>query len=190
MDNIKNLILNSLKYYDINNEKYLNFFNKVAYYRILEGIHDLDQNKIIFYDKNKVEFYRTRYEMLGYYYKDIKLWVWGWVMGRKKSEIIISRKLLNYGLDLGKEFDFLKMELITSKFRLISDFQLDIHISIASYISKNPLIFKLVKPTTIHEEYTEYLDDDPTIEIYKYIPQDVKSGEEIFYLYLLDEYKQ
>ena len=145
MDNIKNLILNSLKYYDINNEKYLDFFNKVAYYRILEGNNDMDQHTIIFYDKNKVEFYRTRYEMLGCYYKDIKLWVWGWMLGRKKSEIIISRKLLNYGLDLGNEFDFLKMELITSKFRLISDFQLDIHVSIASYISKNPLIFKLVK---------------------------------------------
>ncbi len=190
MDNIKNLILNSLKYYDVNNEKYLNFFNKVAYYRILEGVNDLDHHQIIFYDKNKAEFYRTKYEILGCYHKDIKLWIWGWILGSKKSEIIISRKLLNYGLDLEKEFNFLKMELITSKFRLISDFQLDIHISIASYISKNPLIFKLVTSTDIHDKYTEYLVNDPTTEIHKYVSQDISSKEEIFYLYLLDEYKE
>lgn len=184
MDKTKSLILNSLKYWDTNNEKYTNFFNKAVYYRILEGSADLDQNKIVFYDKNKVEFYTSRYEILGGYFKDIKLWVWGWVMGNKKNEIIIAKKLLNYGLDLGTEFNFLKSELITSRFRLTSEFQLDIHVAVASYISKNPLIFKLI---TTANEY-EYFEDDTPITIHE-LSRDMNNVKEIYYLYLLDEYK-
>lgn len=186
MDKIKDLTLNALKYYDTNNEKYSKFFDKVKYYRMLLAAesNELDHNVIIFYDKDKIEFFRSRFEMLGHYNGTIKMWAWGWTISDKKNEIIMAKKLLNYALDLGKEFSFLKSELVTSRFRISSEIQLDIHASIASYISKNPLIFKLLSP----DISMTYLTDDQSVEIYE-LRHRPDNNSNINYLYLLDEYK-
>jgi len=185
MDKIKDLTLNALKYYDTNNEKYSRLFDKIKYYRIFHTTEhtELDHNVIRFYDKDKKEIFRSRYEMLGYYNATVKMWAWGWIINDKKNEIVLAKKLLNYALDLGKEFSFLKSELVTSRFRISSEIQLDIHASIASYISKNPLIFKLLSTSTP----AGHLEDDPSIEIYEL--QKLTNNSDINYLYLLDDYK-
>jgi hypothetical protein len=187
MDKNKDLILNSLKYYDINNEKYANLFTRAKYYNLIRPSNDLEYNIIIFYDKNKKEFFKSRYELVGCYYIDISVWAWSWILPTSnKNEYEIAKKLLNYGLDLGNEFKFLKLELINSRFRISSEIQLDIHISLASYISKMPLIFKLPNPPISSVQIENSSSGDN--EIFE-IGRDNKDWEEIYYLYLLDEFK-
>lgn len=184
MNKSTDLILNALKYYDMNTEKYSKLLNKIKYYSliIMPVDNELDYNTIIFYDKNKKEFYRSRYELLGYYNAKLKMWAWGWVINDKKNEIVFGKKLLNYALDLSNEFGFLKSELVTSRSRVSSEIQVDIHVSIASYITKNPMIFILILPIVS----TEYTDDNT--EIYK-IQRDFNNTSEMHYLYLIDEYR-
>lgn len=194
--NKKDLILNSLKYYDTNNEKYEKFFDRVRYYRLEKSSNELEHNRIIFYDKDRLEFYSSKYEILGCYFREIQLWVWGWLMGNKKNEIVVSKKLLNYGLDLGTEFDFLKAELITSRFRILTETLLDIHVSVASYISKNPLVFQFAheaKSVVVNmngylvDEMNNY--DQNVIRIYEVHRNSTTDMPELFFLYLLDDYK-
>ena len=60
-----------------------------------------------------------------------------------KNTNYVSRKILEYGLDIDyKDISFLKTELITSKFRITDNIQLELHLALASYLSKNPVIFK------------------------------------------------
>lgn len=191
--NKKDLILNSLKYYDTNNDKYEKFFEKIEYYQLIKSTNELEHNKIVFYDKNRLEFHRSKYEILGCYFRDMQLWVWGWIMGKSKNEIVVAKKLLNYGLDLGSEFDFLKSELITSRFRILTETLLDIHVSVASYISKNPLIFKFASEAksiivddegNIVDSNSDVLNKRRIFELHRNSTNDMP---ELFFLYLLDD---
>jgi len=177
--NKNDLILNALKYYDTNREKYSKFFDKIKYYSIVlvPAENELEYNYIIFYDKHKNEFFRSRYEILGYYNAKLKMWAWGWVINFKKNEIVFGKKLINYALDLGNEFGYLKSELITSRSRVVSETQVDIRVSLASYITKNNLIFKLILYAPEHEDNIIQLHNDFT------------NTSEAHYLYLLDDYK-
>jgi len=142
MDNIS-LVTNALEYYDKNIEIYNNLFKDVVYTKNTppESIngHDI----IMFYDKNKKEIFRSRYEILGLHTITSNIWTWGWaVPNLKKNQTNISRKIWMYGSVLDPEISFLKSELITSRFQINSTIQTDIHVGIASYLSKNPLIYK------------------------------------------------
>ena len=59
---------------------------------------------------------------------------------------MISRKLLNYALDIdlkqSDQFKFIKTELITSRSKITSQLQLDIYLSLISYLSKKKFIYK------------------------------------------------
>ncbi len=64
-----------------------------------------------------------------------------------KNKSMISRSILNYGLDLeSSESLFLKAELITSRFKISDHTQLDIHSAISYYISRVASIYKVFVP--------------------------------------------
>lgn len=178
-DKTKELIIQSLNYYDSNNEKYSKLYDKFKYYSIITSENDTDHNIIIFYDKNNEIIFKSRYEILGMYNASSSLWIWGWSMpSLQKNELYLSRKILNYGFDLLlKESHFLKSELITSRFRISDTIQLTIHTSIASYISKNPMIFKLI----FDPEISAKTEKSP----YKVLKQLGKNSI-AWFLYLLD----
>lgn len=145
-----NIIKDALEFYDNNNEKYENIKKKIKYIRIIpsQELHeDIIGTKLSFYDKNKNELFASRIEFLGNYYNKINVWVWGWsipILDKSLSTII--RKVFLYGTDIDitpYNFDniLLKNELITSRFRIIDEVQLEIHCAIASYLSKKPFIF-------------------------------------------------
>lgn len=183
MDKTKDLVLNALKYYDTNNEKYLKIFSRVKYYSLIMTPSDIEHNKIILYDQEKKEIFRSRYEVLGIYYLHFKLWVWGWsISSLRKNEILLSKKVLNYGIDLERDFSFLKSELITSRFRISDEMQLDIHVAIASYIAKNPMICKIPYPPI--DGGVSF--DDPNTKIYE-IYENETDDTIVNFIYLLDE---
>jgi hypothetical protein len=167
------LVRDSLEYYDKNTEKYKNILNKITYVKFKESINDHEHNYIYLYDEDKKELFNSRYEYIGLYEPSprgfgqtsepsprgfgqtsepsntqhyLSIWTWGWAVPNfNKKNTTIIRKLLMYGTELDPLQNFLKSELITSRFKINNLIQLDIHAAIASYLSKKPIIFKMKK---------------------------------------------
>jgi len=183
MNKTRDLIINSLEYYDKNYEKYSDIISKIKYYSYLYSDSDLDHNKIIFYDKNKEEIFRSRFEIIGIYNNYSNTWAWAWSISfLNKNTVYTSRKILNYGLDIvpSIENQFLKTELITSRFRVSHPTQLDLHVSIASYLSKVPMIFKIPAHPVMATKYE--IGDIIKIDksVYKY------PNYQLYYFFILD----
>jgi hypothetical protein len=176
MDSIT-LIKTSLEYYDSNIDKYDHIYKNIVYYKYIIYEGDIDNNVIVFYDKDKVECFKSRYEILGIFNTSNNVWIWSWANPNvEKKNTNIVRKLWTYGVTLDKSDFFLKTELITSRFKISNIFQLDIHIGIASYISKCPIIYKLNVNAENESDIVE-LDDFNKV---------MKNGKTIYYLILLD----
>lgn len=184
---IKELVTRSLNFLDTNKEKYANLYSMIEYYKIDISNSDIEHNNIIFYDLNKNEIYRSRYEILGSYNSLTKTWIWSWSNPANSKKVTnIARSILNYGLniDIDARNRILKSELITSRFKVSNFNQLDIHISIGAYLSKNPIIYNLVM------RYDN--KDNPTVDITKKI--DIYDTLDVHYVYqsliLLDNYEK
>jgi len=143
MDNYNSLIPNALLTYDMNNKKYSNFFNKCKYVNFTPRDDPNRQRIVTFFDSNKEKILASKYEILGVENISTETWIWAWAYPNyNKSETTISRQLLNYGFDIYTTEDiYLKSELITSRFRISNPIQIDIHVAIASYLTKHPIIF-------------------------------------------------
>lgn len=177
MDNVS-LVTTALKYYDQNNELHKDTLKRGNYIKFMSGESDLEHKIIIFYDKDKKEFFRSRYEVIGVYNSESNTWTWSWSIPTfKKNNTNIARKLWNYGALLDPSVKYLKTELITSRFRVANPVQLDIHIGIAAYLSKNPLVYK-------HSivGYSKY-----DIEGFTDITEsELEESKTIYYMFLLD----
>jgi len=176
MSNTIALVTDALAYYDQSNEKYQNSFKNVKYTKTFRSNNDLEHNVIVMYNDKKEEILRSRYEIIGLFNSDSKIWTWAWAIPKfSKNNTHIIRKILNYGTELDPENMFLKMELITSRFRIADPIQLDIHVSIASYLSKKPLIYN-------HYTHMEY-----KLDVDNYY--DIKTESDhftIYYMFLID----
>jgi len=179
MNKTKEIIVNSLKYYDLNCEKYSKIYKRARYYSYKKGEHELDHDIISLYDKNKNKYFSSRYEILGIYTAKSHTWAWSWSIPTvKNNAIVLAKKILNYGLDIVEiESTFLKSELITSRFEITDYIQLEIHAAIASYISKNSMIFNIIYDTS------KEIDDENIFEISKEITENCV----VWYIYLLDK---
>lgn len=146
----ENIIIQSaLIYHDQNNSKYQSLFDRVKRVKTKKNIKDMSKSKIYFYDENNKLFMKGNFEFIGNYYNKYKLWIWSWAIPVfEKNKTLLSRKILNYGLDIDlnekPSINFsIKSDLTTSRFR-INKLQLDIHIALISYISKEPIIYKSI----------------------------------------------
>lgn len=161
MSKFKDLVVNSLENYDINVQKYHKLISKIKYYKGISSEKDMEHNIIVFYDKDKHELFRSGYQILGQYHNYSNIWMWAWAMPTlTKNSTYLSKKILNYGLDIDpNDALLLKTELTTSRFKITNDIQLDIHIAISSYISKIPFIINIysrpLTESTTSEDNTE-----------------------------------
>src|ERR1700744_639366 len=122
------LVSDSLEYYDLNSEKYNNLFKNVKYVKFSDASNDMEHNMIFLYDDHKNEILKSRYEIIGLFNNTTSTWTWAWsIASFRKNTTFIARKILNYGTELDPDSKFLKTELITSRFQIASDIQLDIH---------------------------------------------------------------
>jgi hypothetical protein len=176
-ESVSNLVRNSLIYYDTNYEKYSKKILKYKYISVDPNLkNNYERDKLNFYDKDKNLIFTSEYEHLGIFDTGSHIWTWAWATPfLRKNNITLSRKILNYGFDLESEENvFLKTELITSRFIISDNAQLDIHVAIASYISKKPTIFKLIISTKEKDK------------IYYKIKKYPKEGDIIYYIYILN----
>jgi hypothetical protein len=177
------LVRDSLEYYDKNLQIYKTKLEQVSYVKIEQSKTDHEHNIIHCYDSDKKLLFKSRYEYIGMHEPEMRLWSWAWSLPfLKKKHTNIIRKILNYGTELEPVAHFLKSELITSRFRINHEIQLDIHAALASYLSKKPVIFKYKI-----FNYINIVDDDLTDVIH---PDYSKNGTEKEYvshfLFLLD----
>ena len=146
-NNLNTLIPLALEYYDNNNHEYFEFKNKIVKTETINNDKDMEKSKIIFYDKNEKRLLESEYEIAGIFYKKYNTWVWGWALPNiNKNLIMISRKLLNYALDIDlkqtDQFKYIKTELITSRSKITNKLQLEIYLRLISYLSKKKFIYK------------------------------------------------
>ena len=176
----KELVVNALKYHDKNNEIYAKTFKNIKFFSNKISEHDLEHSVITFYDKNKIKLFESRYEIIGMYNPIADTWIWGWAIPTlRKNQTGLIKKVLNYGMDLDIDNISLKSELITSRFKIINETQLDIHIAIASYISKNKAVIGMIDDN-VEQIKHENIDLTP-------IPTSISDNTiSIHYLYLLD----
>lgn len=158
------LVRKALEYNDKNKEKYTKFISKIKFIKFENNNIETKPSYIIFYDRDNKELLKSRYEIFGSFDNRTKIWIWGWAQANiMKSTIKISRQILNYGLNIDYENNnFLKTEIVTSRFRINNSIQLEIHIAVAAYISKNPLIFNFYEYDNIYDKendiYRKYFD--------------------------------
>lgn len=150
---INEIIVNALEYYDVNRYKRIQLTNNIKYYSIK---YNDKPPTIQFYDNNQTMIYKSTFGSIGIYDNLSNIWIWAWsVPNFDESDIKISKKLLLYGLSIPRNvrnlFE-LKSELITSRFKITNDIQLETHISLAAYLSKKEFILGL--PAHAKENYT------------------------------------
>jgi hypothetical protein len=136
--NIISLVDQALTYYDIKSIEY----NK---YIQCDNISvNREDNTIKFVTVDQTMF---KYDILGIFDNTTNIWMWGWMVPEYyTNEVTIVKKLLNYGLkidrtDLSANKLYLKTQLVNSRFLLEDQFQLDIHIALASYLVKDNIKF-------------------------------------------------
>jgi len=184
MSKPKEIIKNALEYYDKNNNKYRDMILRCKYYSLEFYDSDMKRQKIIFYDKYKEKIFESDYEQIGLYNHISKTWTWAWsIPTLPKNEVYLSRRSLTYGLDIipDKSTIFLKTELVTSRFRVLDKVQLDMHVSLASYLAKIPFIFKLYvfpKQHELEEGIFTIIDEEKL--------EDTEDIYQIYYLFILD----
>jgi len=167
-----NLIANALEYYDLHNQKYEKLLNNAVRLEVDTKLGDLNSPQITLFDKNDKELLTAEYQYIGMYYKLFDIWVWAWGHSLyDKNATKLSRKILEYGLDLRPNNilnGILRAQLITSRFKIQKKAQLDIHLALAGYLTKQPIIYK----------YKNVLDNknpnNYTIECYSLINIKVK----------------
>lgn len=143
MDDVSYIIKDALRYYDTNKEIFDKISKKFDNFELIKT-HRSEYATIKFYDNKQRLLKEYKYQTISYYSPSIKLWKWAWSHPElKKSDTILSRKLLNYALDLDYSSRnlFLKSQLTTSRFNIESDIQIDIHLALFSYLTKQKNIY-------------------------------------------------
>jgi hypothetical protein len=152
------IVKTALEYYDKNNERFEKIFQKIKFIKLFKNDADIEHTIYEFYDKDKKKLFKSRIEFAGKYIPKSKIWLWAWATPLFiKNTTYLSRKILNYGLDIiPTENLSLKTELITSRSYISDKIQLDIHVAISSYLTKIPSILKLNLPAEIPEDMQFY----------------------------------
>jgi hypothetical protein len=155
MDNISlvQLIQSSLKYYDDQNIKYIQYIktNSISFEP------DLNTGFIKLNDR---EF---DYEILGYFDNQNNVWIWGWVLSDLSYERTrLCKELLNYGLKLepssnSLEHYIIKSLLLNSRILLEEYVQLETYLAIVSYIIKDKILFIYPRKRYLDDKNISYV---------------------------------
>jgi len=156
--NLDEIIKNSFQSYDTMLKKYKKYIDT----------HDIKTNrytqKIIFNNEDEFTF-----ELAGMFDSDTQIWMWAWMIPEfLYKETVLVRKLLNYGLKIEPMKDmmmsgnnergntdqmlYLKTQLVNSRFVLDNKFQLELHLSIATYLVKDNIKFIYPREKIIDEK--------------------------------------
>ena len=134
---------------------------KTCNYKIEPSEADTKRSKIFFYDKKTNDLIlQTDFEILGGYYLKYKIWIWSWALLHLKNNLtILSRELLNYSFSAKEPYNVDKYlsRFITSKSIIGDKTQFDINIALASFIIRQPYIYKIHYGNSLQNIHYEYI---------------------------------
>lgn len=171
--NEENMVSLSLKYYDKQREKHRQYYSDEYRLVLNHDGTDVDFPTFDFFDKGNKSVLHGVYNILGFYFKEERMWCWGWGLSSPvKSSVYLSRKILNYGLDsivdFGKENRnkfFLNIstrtDLLSSRIDIEHPIQLEQYLAIGQYVTKCDMVYKL-------DDYPEYGSNVSAYLILKY----------------------
>lgn len=163
---IRQIIPIALKYYDAEDD-----ITKIIH----NSTYSIDQNSYIISgyanntDAEQKLLFTANYEIIGLFDSLNYNWQWAWASAQYDIELTkTSRNILNYGLDLSiTEFTGLKLQLITSKFKIVDLVQIDIFISLFAYLCKNRYIIHTSKYNSNKTQYIKWYIALKNIQIMK-----------------------
>jgi len=165
----KNLIQTSLIRYDKNMERYGKLLSKVAFYKLRSKNY---VRYISFYDAKKKKLLSTKFQTLGLYDPKTNVWIWAWsVASLKKHTVVLSRKLLNYALNIDSDEDaahtFLKQQILTSRIIIGNKLQFDIHMAVSLYITKQACVIAVKPNNKLNVFFKIQGDEDNDVNVFQ-----------------------
>lgn len=100
-----NIVTQALAYHDNSKHKYKKFYKSDYKFDFVRSTNNIDVPICYFLKDNKI-IAKGNNNILGIYLKNENLWVWGWsimlydINNSFKNRTYVSRKILNYGLDI------------------------------------------------------------------------------------------
>lgn len=119
---------------------------------------DMEPSIIHWKDKNGKTIIKAKYEILGIEITDNnkKLWVWSWAHPLlDKNKTYLSRKILNYGLDiidLDNSINLLLKSLFTTSRLNLNDIEINFCVTLSLYLTKS-IGYILLPITNKESEY-------------------------------------
>jgi hypothetical protein len=143
MDKSFAVIKNSLEHYDENYKKLkLDKTYNMIKYIMFKKINK--QNIICLYDRKKKLIFEYEYGCYCVYItkKNILKWAWSCVELDKYNNV--SKQLLTYMINNNSNDLILKNELINSSVNIVDKLQIQLLLSVISYLTKIPMIFNFI----------------------------------------------
>ncbi len=143
-NNIKDFFDKAFKYYDNQQLEYDIYINNSNY-----NIKEINNTIIISPIDNIKPIVTYNYEILGILDNQTHVWIWSWLVPDFNNNVVnLSKDLLFYGLKLEPSSNtdihsYLKIQLLNSRILIENDIELDIHLSLISYLIKDKILFIL-----------------------------------------------
>jgi hypothetical protein len=140
--NIKQIFRNILEEHDNNTLKINKKLENYKYFKLKYNSLSNEMSEISLYDNKKKEILNCKYQLLSIYVPNLKLWKWAWSLpAANKKHSFVSRKILNYALDIENiNMLFIREPLINSNIIIENDLELELLIGISSYLTKQNFI--------------------------------------------------
>jgi hypothetical protein len=184
MDSYKTFVTDSISEYDKNMKEQNKLLKNAEYFEFLNSNDSTENDKIFFYDNDGIKILEADYEVIGTYNALYALWTWAWgnpAFDKKWTRIIT--KILNYGFSLDPKKNYhLKLELVNSRFIISDNIQIDIHLAIASALSKIKNIYNLV----ISSDEKKIVKDENNRKRQKIFKNLEDNNVQIHYLFLFN----
>lgn len=135
-----------------------NYLIKNATPRFEATKSELKRAKIWFDSKTTKEvMLESEIEIIGTYYDKYDIWIWSWAQPQLiKPYAYMTKKALQYALDLEPDKIYLKSILSLSRGVVSHPIQVDINIAICTYLIKQPYVYPISQKIGEHT-VTQYI---------------------------------
>lgn len=169
--NEENIVSLALQYYDKQKNKHAAYYSDQ--HRVSFSSSDSDIQLPVFeIKKGDSTVLRGQYNIIGFYFKEERKWVWGWGANyTKKSDTYLSRNILLYGLDMQLNFSdmdenatfnrfvldlMVKNDLTSKELAVDHPVQLEQCLALGLYLTKSDMVYKQDSSDKFGKNVTTY----------------------------------